>query len=324
MSVKQLLRMLGLLACLLVFGAAASENGGYYPSRPISIVVTFPPGGGTDMLARQLAKRMEAALGVPVVVENKPGASGNIGAKVVAASKPDGYTLLMVNSSFAINPGVYTNLGFSPTDDFEPVFNVAWVPSLVVTALPDKFPDLDSVFRAARGDLLPVASCGNGTPQHLAIQMMHEGADAALQHIPYRGCGPALNDVAAGIVPVGVVTLSSAMSFVQSGMLHALAVTAEQRSPLQPNVPTVAEHGLQGYSLNQWHGLLAPAGVPGTVLDHLADALHTIVQSDDMQTVLQESGYAPASQSRREFSELVGTDIDRFRRLTARMGLRVD
>src|SRR5690606_41644422 len=138
------------------------------------------------------------------------------------------------------------------------------------------------------------------------------------------GSVQSLNELAAGIVPVGVATLSSVLSFEQPVMLQALAVTAEQRPPLQPNVPTLAEHGLQGYSLNPWHGLLAPAGVPGTVLDHLADALHTIVQSDDMQTVLQESGYAPASQSRREFSELVGTDIDRFRRLTARMGLRVD
>src|SRR5690606_10960214 len=135
-----------------------------------------------------------------------------------------------------------------------PVFNAAWVPSLVVTALPDQFPDLDSVFSAARDDLLPVASCGNGTPQHLAIQMMNEGAEVALQQIAYRGCGPALNDVAAGIVPVGVVTLSSDLSSVHSGVLHALAVTAEQRDPLQSNVPTVADDGLQGYTLSLWLG----------------------------------------------------------------------
>lgn len=336
LQVKAVWRVLGLLGVLVLFGAffaltsravpaAAAAD---YPSRPITIVVTFPPGGGTDLLARKFGVSLERELGVPVIVENRPGASGNIGARLVANAKPDGYTLLMVNSSFAINPGVYSELDFSPTTDFDAVFNVAWVPSLIVTgARADTgapFSDLEHVLAAAREDLVPVATCGNGTPQHLAVQMLHEASQGQFQHIPYRGCAPALADVAAGTVPVGIVTVSSAMPFVQSDRLRPVALTADQRAAMLPEVPTVAEYGLDGYSLNQWHGLLAPAGVPVDVLDVLAQTLQDILQTDGMQDTLQSWGYTPAEQTRGEFSVLVGEDIARFGALTARMGLRVD
>lgn len=315
--------VLGLVFSLKTTVAPAADM--VYPNRPITIVVTFPPGGGTDLLARQFGVRLEQKLGVPVIVENRPGASGNIGARLVANAKPDGYTLLMVNSSFAINPGVYSNLDFSPTTDFDAVFNVAWVPSLVVTGSPAHYQTLEDVLSDARtDDGVSVATCGNGTPQHLAVQMLHEATQGEFQHIPYRGCAPALADVSAGTVPAGIVTVSSAMPFVQSGRLHALALTAEQRSVLMPDVPTVAETGLTGYQLDQWHGLLAPVGVPDGVLDVLAQTLHDILQTDDMRNTLYGSGYEPARQTRQEFAELVAQDIKRFGALTARMGLRVD
>lgn len=324
-------RLLGAVLAVVALGIAISLKSmaapvadSYFPNRPITIVVTFPPGGGTDLLARHLGVRLEKSLGVPVIVENRPGASGNIGARLVANSAADGYTLLMVNSSFAINPGVYSRLDFSPTDDFAAVFNVAWVPSLVVTAPGGSFADLQEMLVAADGDVVPVASCGNGTPQHLAVQMMHEATQGQFQHIPYRGCAPALADVSAGTVAAGIVTVSSAMPFVQSGRLHALAVTAAQRSVLMPDVPTVAEHGLEGYELDQWHGLLAPSGVPEDVLDVLEQALVEIAQTEEMQDTLYQSGYAPAQQSRAAFAELVMGDIERFGALTGRMGLKVD
>lgn len=319
--------MVSVLACVGLFfilkmtvaPAAVSQ----YPNRPITIVVTFPPGGGTDLLARQFAVRLEEKLNVPIVVENRPGASGNIGARLVANASPDGYTLLMVNSSFAINPGVYTQLDFSPTDDFEAVFNVAWIPSLIVTGA-TTMPGFERVLHDARKDVVPVATCGNGTPQHLAVQMLHEATQGQFQHIPYRGCAPALADVAAGTVPVGIITVSSAMPFVESGRLSPLALTSDERAVMLPEVLTVAEYGLDGYSLNQWHGLLAPAGVSEEILDILAGTLQDILQSESMRDTLHTWGYTPAVQTREEFGVLVAEDIVRFGALTARMGLRVD
>lgn len=302
--------------------AAATASG--WPRQPITIVVTFPAGGGTDLLARKLGARMKDALDVPVLVENRPGASGNIGARFVADAKPDGYTLLMVNSSFAINPGVYPRLGFSPANDFKAVINVAWVPSVIVTHPDTSFHSLEDMLAQGRTDPVSVGTCGNGTPQHLAVQMLHEASGAQFQHIPYRGCGPALTDVMTGVVPVGVITLSSAMSHIKSGTLRALAVTAAQRTALLPEVPAVAEAGLAGYELDQWHAVLAPAGVPDDVLDLLSRTLQDVVKEDAVQADLHALGYAPAHQSRDEFQQLMLDDIERFGALTNRMGLRLD
>ena len=206
-----------LLLLTLALGACGNPPSGdtpgdaTYPSHPITIVVTFPPGGGTDLLARRLGASLQEQFGQSVVVENRPGASGNIGARAVAESAPDGYTLLMVNSSFAINPGVYRNLGFAPKRDFAAVINVAFVPSVFVVPAASPLHTLDDARNAARPERpLPFASCGNGTPQHLAGEMLTRATGAPLQHVPYKGCGPALTDVVSGQVGMGIVTASSA------------------------------------------------------------------------------------------------------------------
>ena len=200
----RLLRRLSVLSALALTACGNSPSGepmtdASYPTHPITIVVTFPPGGGTDLLARRIGASLQEQLGQPVVVENRPGASGNIGARAVAEAPPDGYTLLMVNSSFAINPGVYRNLGFDPRRDFAAVINVAFVPSVFVTPAASALRNLDDALEAAQpGKPLPFASCGNGTPQHLAGEMLARATGAALQQVPYKGCGPALTDVTAG------------------------------------------------------------------------------------------------------------------------------
>jgi len=316
--------MLALPAALFAAPAQAGPAAGF-PSRPITIIVTFPPGGGTDLLARKLGHALSARTGQPVVVENRPGASGNIGAQAVAESAPDGYTLLMVNSSFAINPGVFRNLPFSPKRDFDPVINVAFVPSVLVVPAASRDRTLAEWLGAGQGDdPQPYASCGNGTPQHLAGEMLRLRARAALQHVPYRGCGPALTDVVAGQVGAAIVTTSSASPFIKSGKLRALAVTSRQRSEQMPDVPTVAEQGMPGYELDQWHGLLAPAGTPPAVIEALNAQLAAVVRDDAMRRELAELGFSPTASSPAEFRELVDGDIDRFRELTARIGLRVD
>ena len=296
-----------------------------YPAHPITIVVTFPPGGGTDLLARRIGASLQAQLGQAVVVENRPGASGNIGARLVAEAPPDGYTLLMVNSSFAINPGVYRNLGFSPKQDFAAVINVAFVPSVFVVPAGSPLHTLDDALAAALpGKPLPFASCGNGTPQHLAGEMLARATGAVLQQVPYKGCGPALTDVAAGQVAMGVVTASSAAPLIAAGKLRALAVTSPKRSPLMPTVPTVAEQGVAGYALDQWHGLLAPAATPRAVIEKLNAAVAKIVSQPDTQAALRGQGFAPASSTPREFQSMIHADIDRYTALTASIGLRAD
>lgn len=297
-----------------------------FPSRPITIIVTFPPGGGTDLLARKLGALIQQRLGQPVVVENRPGASGNIGARAVAEAQADGHTLLMVNSSFAINPGVYGHLGFDPKKDFQAVINVAFVPSVVIVPQQSRFRSLTEWVQAGQqpGSPLAAASCGNGTPQHLAIEMLMLRADLPVQHVPYRGCGPALTDVLTGQVPAGVVTASSAAPFLAAGKLRALAVTSAQRSTLMADVPTVAEQGLPGYELDQWHGLLAPAGTPPEVVSKLNRTVAQIMKQPDVRRDLLKIGFSPTTSTAAEFQALIGQDIDRFAALTQRIGLKAD
>ncbi len=296
-----------------------------YPTRPITIVVTFPPGGGTDLLARRLGASLPAQLGQPVVVENRPGASGNIGARAVAESAADGYTLLMVNSSFAINPGVYRNLGFSPERDFTAVINVAFVPSVFVVPTTSPYSTLADVLHAAQpGRPLPYASCGNGTPQHLAGEMLARSAGVTFQHVPYRGCGPALTDILANQVGLGIVTASSAAPLIAAGKLRALAVTSPKRSVFMPQVPTVAEQGWPDYELDQWHGLLAPAATPPAVVAKLNAAVATIMAQKDVRDGLREQGFTPAISTPQEFQAMINADIKRFTVLTEKIGLKTD
>lgn len=309
---------------------AASESPGDqardYPNQAIVLVVTFPPGGGTDMLARKLAAWMEQDLGQPVVVENRAGASGNIGARSVARARPDGYTLLVANSSYAINPGVYRKLDFSPQDDLLGVINIAFAPSVVVAAADTPWTTLREALQAGAGPGRhpAYASCGNGTPQHLAAEQLQERSGAHWLHAPYRGCGPALAGALAGDVDLAVVTASSALPHLRAGSLKPLAVTSPERSPLLPDVPTVAEQGMPGYELNQWHGLLAPAGTPPAVIAHLNAVIGRILHRPDNLRALAQMGYDPAADSPAVFQERVQRDIVRFGALTGRMGLRVD
>ncbi len=299
-----------------------------YPVRPITVIVTFPPGGGTDLLARKLGPELEKNLGQPVIIDNRPGASGNIGARAVAYARADGYTLLMANSSFAINPGVFRNLGFKPKEDFAPIANIGFVPSVIVTGHDSDIQTLEQVLEQKSEPSLAYASCGNGTPQHLAGEMLYDLWSTTLLHIPYRGCGPALNDVVAGQVPIGIVTLSSAATLIESGHLRALAVTSAQRSPVLPHVPTVAEISETDFELDQWHGLLAPSHTPEHIIKTLNRVVQHIVADPAMQSQLLGLGYTPQegnqSAQANGFKAMIWNDIDRFGDLAYRIGLQVD
>jgi tripartite-type tricarboxylate transporter receptor subunit TctC len=318
--------ILGGVGLLSAANTEVPSTSSTFPSRPITIIVTFPPGGGTDLLARKLGALMQERLGQVVVVENRPGASGNIGARVVADAPADGYTLLMVNSSFAINPGVYGNLGFDPKADFQAVINVAFVPSVLIVSADSPYQTLTEWVQAGSkpNARLPFASCGNGTPQHLAGEMLTINMKVPFQHVPYRGCGPALTDVLSGQVSMGIVTASSAAPFLQAGKLRALGVTSPKRSSLMAAVPTVAEQGMPGYEMNQWHGLLAPAKTPDEVIAKLNRTVAQIMKQADVRRDLLQLGFSTTTSSSEEFQTLIASDIDRFATLTQKIGLRAD
>ena len=313
------------VSCLSSATAVAADAA-TFPTKPVTIIVTFPPGGGTDLLARLIGGELQKVWGQTVIVDNRTGASGNIGARAVAESPADGYTLLMVNSSFAVNPGVFRNLPFDPKADFAPAVNVAFVPSVIVVSAESQYKTLPDMMAAAKPGAAGVSfgSCGNGTPQHLAGEMLNVQGKIGMQHIPYRGCGPALTDVLGKQVPVAIVTASSAMPYVKAGKLRALAVTSKGRSPFLPEVPTVAENNMAGYELDQWHGLLAPSKTPKAVVDKINADVAKIVARPDINEKLLGLVYAPTSSTPAEFSKIVSDDIDRFTKLTQQIGLKVD
>ncbi|RMX04779.1 tripartite tricarboxylate transporter substrate binding protein [Corticibacter populi] len=317
---------LALAAALLGGAAPLAAAHDDWPSKPITIVVTFPPGGGTDLLARKLAPELEQALGQPVVVENRAGASGNIGASHVGRAAADGHTLLMVNSSFAINPAVLGTPDFDPARDFRAVINVGFIPSVLVVPQDSPVHTLPALLAERKHRQTPLffASCGNGTPQHLAGTMLQPYAPTVkFEQVPYKGCGPAVADVLGGQVALGIVTASSAMPMLASGRLRAIAVTSPERSPLLPAVPTVAEQGLPGYALDQWHGLLAPAATPDTVIERLNAVLAAALQRPGLRRQLQDLGYhvSDDGQARSDaFAQLLRQDLQRFAQLGRSLG----
>ncbi|ARP79944.1 ABC transporter substrate-binding protein [Bordetella genomosp. 8] len=326
MTLGKLITGAAAAALFLAAGTAlAAEDAASFPSKPLDIIVTFPPGGGTDMLARLIGNYMPEAIGKTAIVENRPGASGNVGARVVKERAPDGYSLLMVNSSFAVNPGVFKTLPFDPKKDFDAIINIAYVPSVLVVPPGSPYKTLaDVTAAAAKANDVSFGSCGNGTPQHLAGELFKLQAKVNMVHVPYKGCGPALNDVVGGQIGLAVITASSALPFIKAGKLRAVAVTSKERSKLMPDVPTVAEQGYPGYELTQWHGLLAPAGTPPDIKQKLYEAVAKIMRRPDVEQKLADLGYDTASDGPAVFQKMVNSDIDKFTALAQKIGLSAD
>ena len=326
---KQCNRLVGLAALVVAFlqvpFAMAGESS-EVAGKPIEITVTFPPGGGTDVLARLIGNHTIDSLGRASVVENRPGASGNLGARYVAGRPADGGSLLMVNSSFAINPGVFRTLPFNPKTDFVAIINVAYIATVLVVPADSRYRTFADVMSAAKPkeNTVSFGSCGSGTPQHLAGELINLRTGVHMLHVPYKGCGPALNDVVGGQVPIALVTASSAMPLIKSGKLRALAISSKERFHQLPDVPTVAEQGLPGYELSQWHGLLAPRGTPVDVQKRLYEGFAKILMRNDVQKVLGDLGYTPANDGPEAFQRIVNSDIDRFAEISKRIGLTAE
>jgi tripartite-type tricarboxylate transporter receptor subunit TctC len=319
-------RLLVFMLFMPFIHAYSQDSSQQFPNKPITIVVNFPVGGGTDILARLLGNAFSESFGQPAIIENRVGASGNIGAKFVADKAPDGYTLLMVNSSYAINPGVLNNMPFDPKKDLIPIINVAFVPSVIVVPPDSPYKSLTALLAAAKPikNNISFGSCGNGTPQHLAGATLNLDAKSNMAHIPYSGCGPALRDVLGSQIPMAIITASSAAPYIKSGKLIALGITSAERTIQLPNVPTVAEQGFPHYQINQWHGFLAPAKMPISLQMTLYERLLKIVQAPEMKEKLISIGYTPAYDDPATFGKIVRDDIDRFSKITKLLGLSSD
>ena len=253
----------------------ASAAGDIAGGKPINLVVSYPAGGGADVMARLIAPRLAEALGQPVVVDNKPGASGTIAAGLVARATPDGSTLLLDASSFAVNPALFDKLPYDTATSFAPLAVLALYPNVLVCTPSFEAKTVADVLRLAKAKpgTLAYASSGNGSAQHLAGALFEAMAKVEMSHIPYRGGGPALNDVMGGQVPLFFANVASSLGHIQSGRLRALAVTSPLRSRVLPDVPSLQETGLKGYQVLEWNPVLAPAGVPAAVRAQLSAAV---------------------------------------------------
>jgi tripartite-type tricarboxylate transporter receptor subunit TctC len=288
-----LLAWLSLLSVASMLSSPSAHAQATWPSRPITLVVTYPPGGGADTMARLLAPKLGEALGQPVVVENRGGASGQIGAAMVAKAAPDGYTLMLDASSFAVNPSLYPRLPYDSDKAFRPIGVIALFPNVVLVNAQFAARNLSDLIRLAqvKKDAVAFASSGNGSAQHVAGALFESAAKVEMLHVPYKGGGPAMNDLLAGHVPLFFGNLASTVQHVQSGKLRALAVTSGMRSPILPDVPSVAEAGLKDAEVYEWNAIFAPAGTPEAVVSKIAAALQTTLEQAEVKArVLQLGG----------------------------------
>jgi len=286
---RGLLTMTWLAICGTTLPAMAQQ---VYPSKPITLVVTYPPGGGADAMARLIAPRMGEALGQAIVIDNKPGAGGQIGASAVAKATPDGYTLMLDASSFSVNPSLYPKLPYDSLKAFKPVGVVALFPNVVLVNANFPAKNITELVAAARKakDAVSYASSGNGSAQHLAGALFESAAKVDMVHVPYKGGGPALNDVIGGQVPLFFGNLASTLQHVQSGKLKALAVTSGKRSPILPEVPTLSESGLKGTEIYEWNAVFAPANTPEPVMNKLAAAFQQALESPEVKVRVAQLG----------------------------------
>ena len=298
-----------------------------YPSRPIRYIVPFAPGGPTDIMSRAFAEKIGAAWGQQVVVDNRGGAGGTIGAEVVARSAPDGYTVMIGHvGTHAINVSLYQKVGYDPVKDFQPISLLATLPFvLVVNAglAPRNVKELLVLARAKPGSI-NFASAGSGGPTHLAGEMFKSAAAIDIVHIPYKGNAAALTDLAGGQVQMMFSNMLTAMPHVRTGRLRALAVSTAKRSPQAPDLPTVAESGVPGFDVAPWYGVLAPAGLPAPLVAKWNREIVRIVPLPDMKEKFVAQGIDLASSTPAEFGALIKSEIPKWRKVVKDTGAKAD
>jgi tripartite-type tricarboxylate transporter receptor subunit TctC len=297
-----------------------------FPNKPIKLVVPYSPGGGADTTARLIAPELQEALGQTVVIDNRPGAGGVIGDEVVAKSAPDGYTLLIGAFAHAVNPSLLPKMPFRTPDDFAPISLLVTVPELMVItpSHPAKtVAELIAMAKAQPGKLF-YASSGNGTAQHLAGELFKLRTGTDIGHVPYKGGGPAVADVAAGHVPFYFGNMSAALPQAQAGRVRALAVTVGQRSPAAPDVPTLAEAGVKDCEISEWNALLAPAGTPQPVIDRLHAETAKIMRMDDMKAKFADLGAESIGSTPQELATFLRAEMAKWAEVVKAANIKIE
>jgi tripartite-type tricarboxylate transporter receptor subunit TctC len=323
---KKLLTLLAGVLLALSLPAQAQAPAGAYPVKPVKVIVPYPPGGPTDIVARVVFQQVSDSTGQQFVVENRAGAGGNIGAEAVARAPADGYTLLVATTAHAINMSLFKSLNYDVLKDFAPVTLLTQGP-LVLVATP-AFPAASVreliALAKAKPNTLNFASSGNGQSTHLSGELFNTMAGIKLAHVPYKGSAPALTDVIGGQVPLMFDTMLSAMPFVKSGKLRALAVTSAQRSPAAPELPTVAESGLPGYEVVAWNGLLAPAGTPKAVIDRLSEELAKAMAVAQVREKFSVQGFTASWDTPEQFGGFLRSEVAKWTKTVKASGATLD
>jgi tripartite-type tricarboxylate transporter receptor subunit TctC len=297
-----------------------------FPSKPINLIVPFAPGGATDILARTVAQELSQRLGQPVIVDNRPGGSGNIGASAAARAAPDGYTLLMATSSHAINQTLYKNLNYKLDKDLVALSNIASVPLMLVVhpGVPAETPKALADHARANAGKLNFGSGGVGTAAHLAGELFNATSEAQMVHVPYKGGAPATTDLVGGQIQLMFANLPEVMNQVNAGQLRALALTGDKRHPQQPNVPTFVEAGYTGMDLKSWFGLFAPSGVPAATVDMLSREIAASVATPTVSKKIMELGGEPIGNTHEAFQPFVTAEIRNWGAIVEKSGASVD
>jgi tripartite-type tricarboxylate transporter receptor subunit TctC len=312
----------GALGAMLAAGAFAQG----YPAKPVKVVVPYPPGGPTDIVARVVSQKLAEQTGQQFLVENRAGAGGNIGAEAVARAPADGYTLLVATTAHAINPSLFKSLGYDLQKDFAPVSQLTGGPLVIVVnpSLPAKSVQELIALAKSKPGKLNFASSGNGQSTHLSAELFSSMAGIKMNHVPYKGSAPALTDVIGGQADLMFDTMLSAMPQVKTGKLRALAVTSAARSPAAPDLPTVAESGLPGYAAIAWNGLLAPAGTPKDVVAKLNAELKKTLETADVKERFAAQGFAAAWSPPEQYAAFIQSELAKWAKVVKASGATLD
>jgi len=313
------------LGVLIEVGSAHAQQA--YPTKPIRLIVPFPPGGAADILARGISPKLGAQLGQQVIVDNRPGANGVIGFDLVAKAPRDGYTLLLgFTTGVAVNPVLMRNISYDPVKSFSPISLLARTPMVLIaspTFRASSVQQLITVAKATPGKIT-YASPGTGNPNHLAGELFKLTAGIDLVHVPYKGAALVVTDVLAGHVPTGFVTLAAALPQLHAGKLKALAVTSDKRSAAAPAIPTMTESGVPGVVIVEWFGILAPAATPKTVTSRLNSAINNVAQSSEVQGRFTEQGLESLTTTVEDFVNLIKSDMDKLAAIIRKAGIRAE